>query len=94
MERLAEILPAATIDQRRAALQALGTFVGRDVVVRLISLLGDKDATISQQANACLLAQPDKQLVAQLLESTLTKSGDKLVLSRIKDLMSSLRRTE
>lgn len=94
VERLATLFSSATVEQRRAGAQALGAFVGRDVVTRLISMLGDRDATVSQQANACLLAQPDKQLVAQLLETTLDKSGDKLVHSRVKDLMSNLRRTE
>jgi hypothetical protein len=94
LETLAAFLTSEIADQRRAAVQILGTFVGRGVVLRLIAMLGDSDATVSQQANACLLAQPDKQLVAQLLESTLSKSGDKLVHSRVKDLMASLRRTE
>jgi hypothetical protein len=94
LERLTTSLPAAPVEQRRAGAQVMGTFVGRDVVLRLIAMLGDGDATVSQQANACLLAQPDKQLVAQLLESALTKSDDKLVHSRVKDLMSNLRRTE
>jgi hypothetical protein len=94
LETLAAFLSSDIADQRRAAVQVLGTFVGRGVVLRLIATLGDSDATVSQQANACLLAQPDKRLVAQLLESTLSKSADKLVHSRVKDLMSSLRRTE
>ena len=94
IEGLDIFLSSPKVDQRRAAVQAINTFVGRDVVLRLIAMLGDSDASVSQQANACLLAQPDKQLVAQLLESTLAKSGDKLVHSRIKELMSSLRRTE
>ncbi|HEY2413655.1 MAG TPA: hypothetical protein VGI40_15500 [Pirellulaceae bacterium] len=94
LERLAAMCSTAPVEQRRTAAQALGAFVGRDVVLRLIAMLGDSDTSVSRQANACLLAQPDKQLVAQLLESTLAKNGDKLVHSRVKDLMSRLRRTE
>jgi hypothetical protein len=94
LERLVTLFASAAVEQRRAAAQVVGTFVGPDVVLRLIAMLGDGDASVSQQANSCLLAQPDKQLVAQLLESTLAKSGDKVVHSRVKDLMSNLRRTE
>jgi hypothetical protein len=94
LTQLAPLLAAPTVEQRRAAVQSLGTFAGQDVVVRLIGMLGDSDASVSQQANACLLAQPDRQLVAQCLESALAKSGDKLVHSRVKDIMSNLRRTE
>ncbi len=72
----------------------LGTFNGESVVTRLISLLGDSDAAVSQQANACLLAQPDRKSVRSLLETTLAKTGDKLVQSRAKDLMASMLRTE
>lgn len=92
--KLAPLLSSPIVEQRRAAVQALGTFVGQDVVMRLIGMLGDGDPSVSQQANVCLLAQPDRQLVAQLLESTLAKPGDKLVQSRIKDLMSNLQRTQ
>jgi hypothetical protein len=94
IKHLTSALSSPIADQRRAAVQALGTFAGRDVAMVLITMLGDSDASVSQQANACLLTQPDKELVAQLLESALAKSGDKLVHSRVKDLMTNLRRTE
>jgi len=92
--RLTPLLSSSIVEQRRAAVQALGTFVGPEVVQRLIGMLGDSDTSVSQQANACLLAQPDRQLVAQYLENVLAKSGDKLVHLRAKDLMSNLRRTD
>lgn len=91
---VAKLLSDGGGDQRRAAVQALGTFRGESVVARLISLLGDSDAAVAQQANVCLLAQPDRQSVTRLLETTLAKTGNKLVQSRAKDLIATLQRTE
>jgi HEAT repeat protein len=90
---LAPLLTANSADVRRATAQALGVFAGEEVVRRLIALLGDRDAGVAQQANACLLALPDRQLVAKLLETTLDKTGDQVVQSRGRDLMASLRKT-
>jgi hypothetical protein len=91
---LVELISSGTIDQRRAAVQALGTFTGESVVTKLIGLIGDREAAVSQQAKACLLAQPDRKLVARLLETIGANSGDQVVQSRSKELMASLQRGE
>ncbi len=94
MAGMRKIFAAGTAEQRRAAVQALGTFTGEATVGLLIGLLGDPDTAVSQQTNSCLRSQPDRQLVAKLLETTVAKTGDKIVQSRARDLMTSLRRTE
>ena len=74
LDRLLQAQPG----QRRAAILALGKFAGPEVVSRLIPLVADADDTISREADACLCAQPDRELVKRLLAAAASSSNQPL----------------
>jgi hypothetical protein len=82
-----ERLLAVGGDQRRAAVQALGTFAGESVVRRLIGYLADSDSSVSRQAEAGLLSQPDRELVKRLLNEAETAEANGSVRSRVQGLL-------
>jgi hypothetical protein len=84
------LLSAATSDERRVGIQVLSTFAGEEVARRLIELLADADQSVAKQADASLMAQPDRKLVERLLKEAASKSPAALVRSRAKDLLAKL----
>jgi hypothetical protein len=91
LQRFDVFLAAKRADQRRAAVQALGTFAGEDVIRRLIALLADADQGVAQQADSCLLAQPDRKLVQQLVEEAAAKHANAVVQTRARSLLVKTR---
>jgi hypothetical protein len=91
MKRLDPFLASDVADQRRAAVQAVGTFSGTDVVGRLIARLSDADDNVARQAAAALLAQPDRKLVQRLVEEAAAKHSDIVAQSRAKSLLTKTR---
>jgi HEAT repeat protein len=77
-------------DQRQAATAVLGTFAGEQVVRQLIPLLADGDASVARQADAGLLAQPDRTLVQRLLKEAAAKSPQPIVRSRAQELLAKM----
>ena len=90
LKHLDPYLAAIATDQRRAGIQALGTFSGEEVARRLIELLADADQSVARQADTTLLAQPDRKLVERLLKEAAAKSPAALVRSRAKEMLAKL----
>jgi hypothetical protein len=84
-----ERLLAAGGDERRVAVQALGTFAGEAVARRLIGFLDDSDPNVARQADAGLLAQPDRELVKRLLTETASAAASG-VRSRAQTLLTRI----
>jgi len=78
---------AAGGNQRRAAVQALGTFAGESVARRLMGLLADSDSEVARHAEAGLLSQPDHELVKLLSNEAATAEASGSVRSRIQGLL-------
>lgn len=76
LARLQAALADKATDQRRAAVQVLGTFAGTQVIQPLLPLLADSDDQVARHAHAALLAQPDRELVQRLLGKTLGPERD------------------
>jgi hypothetical protein len=90
MRQLAPFLEAKNPDLRRAATAVLAAFTGEQVIRRLILLLADSDASVARQADAGLLSQPDRKLVARLLNEAATQSSQTVVRSRAAELLAKL----
>jgi hypothetical protein len=86
-EKLQVLAASENAETRRAV--ALAAFSGEAVVQRLLVLLADSESTVSRQAEASLIAQPDHALVRQLLsESNATNS---FIDSRLRPLLAKLK---
>jgi hypothetical protein len=88
MQRLEAMLAGG--GQRRAAVQVLGAFAGEEVVRRLIALLGDGGLNVASQADASLLAQPDRELVKRLLNKTAASEPSGFANSRARALLAKI----
>lgn len=88
-ENLRFLAASDNAETRRAAALALAAFAGEDTVRWLFVLFGDQESSVSRQAEASLLAQPDHHLVRRLLnESTTTTSFSE---SRLRPLLTKLK---
>jgi hypothetical protein len=76
--------------QRRAAVLTLGKFGGPSVIHRLIGQLSDADETVSHEADACLRAQGDRNLVKHLLQAAAESSEDSFLQSRVRQLLARI----
>jgi len=90
MKQLVPFLEAKSPDLRRAATTVLATFSGQQVIQQLIPLLADSDASVARQADAGLLSQPDRKLVAHMLKEAATQSPQTVVRSRAAELLAKL----
>jgi len=86
---LEPFLKAREMEQRRAAIQVLGTFSGEQVIRKLIALL--PDSGVAAQADASLLAQSDRELVKRLLSDALIVDRDPLIRVRAQALLDKMR---
>jgi len=91
LEKLAPLLLADSADLRRASAQALGSYGGEQVVVRLIPLLGDAEEGVVRQVSASLRAQPDQELVKRLLQGAEAKNEAR-AQRRVRELLSQMER--
>jgi hypothetical protein len=91
LKEVAPYLASAKSEHRRAGALALGAFAGAEVARRLIALLGDSDPNVHHQAEASLLAQPDRPVVAQLLHDAAGTHADAQVRSRAAVLLTKVR---
>jgi hypothetical protein len=90
LKNIGQFATGTGADQRRAAIQVLGTFAGEAVVWQLVALLADSDPSVARQADAGLLAQPDRELVKRLLEDAAANNSDALARSRARLLLTKL----
>ena len=90
LEALVPLLSCKDPVTRRTAADALGTYLGEEVVKQLIPLLADDENIIVMETRQNLLEQKDKVMLRRLLAQAQTESPNPLVRERAAALLKAL----
>ena len=94
LEKVGPLLESRDADRRRAAVHAVGTWRGAEVVKRLIPVLADENAIVAREAAWRLSKQADRKALKKLLAEAAEKNESEKVRAKAAEILKGLKAEE